>query len=421
MSACDPRAPTPDPRSEEHRRLLEEGEALLGGSMGLYYLPRQVAFVAREGRGARLWDVDGREYLDFMMGYGPLILGHAHPAVVKAVRRRAELGSHFYLMNREAIELARAVVEAVPGAERVRFVSSGTEATLVALRLARAFTGRAKILKFEGGFHGTHEWAAPRGAGVPEAVRGTVLEAPFNDLERTAELIAAHAGKLAAVIVEPLQRCIVPRAGFLEGLRELTLQHEVLLIFDEIVTGFRLACGGAQEYYGVRADLVCLGKILGGGYPLAAIAGRGDVLAKSDVRRQREPGFTPIGGTLSGNPLAAAAGLATLAELRREEVYDRLHALGERLRAGLEEIGRRRGVPLRAPGSGVVFQPLITEVEPVDAATLGQQDFKRSQLFGIGMIRRGLLLDRRVFVSTAHEEGDVDRALEVADEVVSAL
>ena len=410
-----------DHRSADHRRLLEEGETLLGGSMGLYYLPRQVAFVAREGRGARLYDEDGREYLDFMMGYGPLILGHAHPAVVEAVQRRAGLGSHFYLMSSEAIELARAVVEAVPGAERVRYVSTGTEATLVALRLARAFTGRSKVLKLAGGFHGTHEWAAPRNAGVPESVRGEVLEAPFNDLERTAELIATHAAELAAVIVEPLQRCIAPRPGFLEGLRALTREHDVLLIFDEVVTGFRLAYGGAQEYYGVTADLVCLGKILGGGYPLAALAGRADILAKSDISRQREPGFTPIGGTLSGNPLAATAGLATLAELRRPGLYERLHALGDRLRSGLEEIGRRRGIPLRAAGSGVVFQPLITEVEPIDAATLAQQDFKRGQRFGMGMIRRGVLLDRRVFVSTAHTEADVDRTLDVADQVLRVM
>jgi glutamate-1-semialdehyde 2,1-aminomutase len=339
--------------------------------------------------------------------------------VVEAVQRRAALGSHFYLVNAEAIELARAVIQAIPGAERVRYVSTGTEATLVALRLARAFTGRSKVLKFAGAFHGTHEWAAPTNAGVPASVRAEVLEAPFNDLERAAELIAGHAAELAAVIVEPLQRCIAPQPGFLEGLRAVTREHAVLLIFDEVVTGFRLAYGGAQEYYGVNADLVCLGKILGGGYPLAALAGRADVLAKSDIRRQREPGFTPIGGTLSGNPLAATAGLATLAELRRPGVYERLHGLGDRLRDGLEEIGRRRGIPLRAAGSSMVFQPLFSEVQPVDGATLLQQDFRRSQRFGLEMIRRGVLLDRRVFVSTAHTEADVDHALEVADEVLS--
>jgi glutamate-1-semialdehyde 2,1-aminomutase len=413
--------PAPDPRSDEHRRLLEAGETLMGGSMGLYYLPNSVAFVAAEGRGSRLYDVDGRELIDFMMGYGPLILGHAHPSVVEAVQRRAARGSHFYLLSREAVELAAAVAEAVPGAERVRFVGTGSEATLGAMRLARTFTGRSKVLVFDGAFHGTHDYAITSYGGVPPAVRGEVLKAPFNDLERAAELVAGHAGELAAVIVEPIQRCVPPQPGFLQGLRALTREHDVLLIFDDVVTGFRLAYGGAQAYYGVQADLTCLGKILGGGYPLAAVAGRADVIALCDVRRAGKSDYTPVSGTLSGNPLAAAAGLATLAELRRAGVYERLHALGDRLRHGLEEIGRRRGVPLRAAGHASVFAPIFSDFEPLDAAAVGKQDYRLAQRFGARMIRRGVLLDRRAFISTAHTASDIARALEVADEVMKQL
>jgi glutamate-1-semialdehyde 2,1-aminomutase len=425
MATPSPRpepSPTPaDARSAEHRRLLADGEALMGGSMGLYYLPPQVAFVAAEGRGARLYDVDGRELLDFMMGYGPLILGHAPPAVVAAVQRRAAAGSHFYLLSREAIALAAEVAAAVLGAERVRFVGTGSEATLAAMRLARAFSGRSKVLVFDGSFHGTHDYVIGDFGGIPPAVRAEVIRAPFNDLERTAELVAAHAAELAAVVVEPIQRCIPPRPELLPGLRALTREHDVLLIFDEIVTGFRLAYGGAQAHYGVQADLVCLGKILGGGYPLAAVAGRADVISRCDIRRAGQPDYTPVSGTLSGNPLAAAAGLATLAELRRDGVYERLAALGDRLRAGLEEIGRRRGVPLRAAGHAAMFAPIFSEVEPTDAATLAKQDHRLAQRFGARMIRRGVLLDRRVFVSTAHTDADVATALETADHVIATL
>ena len=402
--------------------LLGSAHRLLpGGSLGLFRLPDEVAFVARSGQGARLRDVEGREYLDFLQGYGPLILGHAHPAVVTAIQERAALGSHFYLLNDEAIRLADELVAAIPCAEQVRFCGSGSEATFFALRLARAFTRRSKVLTFEGAFHGTHDYAQPGTAGVPAALRDEVLSAPFNDLETAARLIAQHAGELAAVLVEPLQRCIPPRAGFLEGLRQASREHGVLLVLDEVVTGFRLAYGGAQEYYGVEADLACYGKIVGGGLPLAAVAGRAEVLALADVRRMRRPDYAMVGGTLAGNPLAAAAGLATLAELRRDGVYTRLHALGNRLRAGLEELGRRHGLPLQAGGEGPVFQPLITEVEPVDAVTQARADQLWTYRFGLEMVRRGVLLLRTAFPATVHDESDVDQALAVADEVLAAL
>jgi glutamate-1-semialdehyde 2,1-aminomutase len=402
--------------------LLASAHRLLpGGSLGLFRLPDEVAFVGRSGQGAWLTDVEGRRYLDFLQGYGPLILGHAHPAVVAAVQERVALGTHFYLLNDEAIRLAEALVAAIPCAEQVRFCGSGSEATFFALRLARAFTRRSKILSFEGAFHGTHDYAQPRTAGVPAVLRGEMLSAPFNDLETATSLIAQHAAELAAVLVEPLQRCIPPTPGFLAGLRQASREHGVLLVLDEVVTGFRLAYGGAQEYYGVEADLACYGKIVGGGLPLAAVAGRAEILQLADVRRMRRPDYAMVGGTLAGNPLAAAAGLATLAELRQPGLYERLHANGNRLRTGLEELGRRHGLPIRAGGEGPVFQPLITEVEPVDAASQAQADQLWTYRFGLEMVRRGVLLLRTVFPATVHGQAEVDQALTVADEVLAGL
>jgi glutamate-1-semialdehyde 2,1-aminomutase len=309
----------------------------------------------------------------------------------------------------------------MPGAEQVRFVGTGSEATFYALRLARSFTKRSKVMTLAGAFHGTNDYAVPGSNGVPPALRKEIIQAPFNDLESTGKLIAEHAGELAAVIAECPQRCIVPRPDFIRGLREITRQHEVLLIVDEVISGFRLAYGGAQERYGVQADLACYGKIVGGGYPLAAVVGRSEIMQLCDVRRQQAPGFTLVGGTLSGNPLTAAAGLATLAELRKPGTYERLHTLGRRLRDGLEEIGRRRGVPLRAAGEDTVFMPLITEVEPTDARSLAKSDGQRTYRFGIEMVKRGVLLTRTVFLATSHTEADIDRALEVADEVIAAM
>jgi glutamate-1-semialdehyde 2,1-aminomutase len=418
----EPAAPDFPPISETQRELLSEGEAaLVGGAVGLFRLPNEIAFVARRGAGARLFDADEREFLDFLLGYGPLILGHAHPAVVEAVQQRAASGAHFYLINEEAIRLAQAIRAAVPSVDLVRFVGTGSEATFYALRLARAYTQRNKILKFHGAFHGTHDYVNPAGAGVPPVLREEVLNARFNDLESVGALIAAHAGELAAVIVEPMQRCVPPKPGFLQGLRELTQQHRVVLIFDEVITGFRLAYGGAQAYYGVEADLTCFGKIVGGGYPLAAVGGPREIMTFCDVRRIREPRFASVGGTLGGNPLCAAAGLATLQALQQPDTYERLHALGNRLRSGLEALGEQHGLRVRAVGEGTVFQPLITTLETVNGQPQTRIDDRRTYRFGVEMAKRGVLLMRTVFLCTEHTEADIDRALEVADQVLPTL
>src|SRR5947208_9983389 len=314
--------------SEVERGLVEKAKRVLpGGTFGNF--PSEV--VIREGRGGRVWDEGGREYIDFLLGSGPMLVGHAHSEVTAAVQARIAQGTTFFANNRWGIELAAAIVEAVRCAEQVRFVSTGSEADLYAMRAARAFRKRDKILKFEGGYHGMSDYSlmslapkrpgnfpqpTPDSAGIPRSLRDEVLVAPFNDLEVVASLVREHKDELAAIIVEPFQRIIPPMAGFLEGLRKITAENGILLIFDEVVTGFRLAYGGAQEYYGVIPDLATYAKAIGGGYPLAAVCGRQDIMELTDPQGRERGTYSVLGGTLSGNSVAAAAGLATLEQLR---------------------------------------------------------------------------------------------------------
>src|SRR5713101_1186726 len=285
-------------RSPEESRLLEmAAQRLPGGVLGSSRFPDDLRFVVKRGRGSKLWDVSGREYIDYLLGSGPMILGHSHPAVVAAVRDQLENGTTYFMVNEPIIMLADELCRAVPCAEQVRFTSTGTEATFFALRAARAWRKRDKVMKFEGGYHGSHDYAlmssspkspkafpaaTPDSAGIPHVIDGEVLIAPYNDLATVEALLAVHADSLAAVIVEPFQRLLAPQAGFLPGLRALTARYQIPLIFDEVVTGFRFAYGGAQEYYGVVPDVCSLGKVIGGGFPLAAIAGRADIMAHFD-------------------------------------------------------------------------------------------------------------------------------------------
>src|SRR5215471_612531 len=276
--------------AHETELVAKASRYLAGGTLG--NLMEDV--ILARGRGSRVWDVSGNEYIDYLLGSGPMLVGHSHPEVVAAVREQVERGTTFFANNEHAILLAEEISKAMPCAEKVRFCSSGTEATLYAMRVARAFRRRDRILKFEGGYHGMHDYAVMSmsppasgafptpvadSAGVPQAVASTMLVAPFNDLETTAAIVDRHHDELAGVIVEPFQRVLAPRPGFLAGLRELTARYGIPLIFDEVVTSFRFAYGGAQEYYGVIPDLAAIGKIVGGGYPLAAVVGKAEVMA----------------------------------------------------------------------------------------------------------------------------------------------
>jgi glutamate-1-semialdehyde 2,1-aminomutase len=371
------------------------------GSLGEYNLPRELSVVLARGEGASVWDTDGRAYTDFTMGWGSVLLGHAHPAIVAAVRRQAGLGSNFASVSAPALELAEELARAVPCCERLRFCASGTEAAAYAVRLARAFTGRSRILKFEGAYHGANEIGTvslfprrlldfPRGeptsAGVTAGAVADILVAPYNDLRAAAAILEAHRRDLAGVIVEPLHRCTPPRPGFLEGLRELTAELGVLLIFDETVTGFRLAYGGAQEYYGVRPDLATFGKALGGGAPIGAVAGRADVLdlvAENRLGEDRYVWFASSGG---GNPVSAAAALATLAELRKPGTYPRLFALGESLRSGLRAALTDEGVTAHVQGLGPLAAVVFTDREVVDYRSAFASDRTRARAFLLAWI-----------------------------------
>ena len=402
------------------------------GSPGEYNLPRELTIVLARGEGATVWDTDGRAFTDFTMGWGSVLLGHAHPAIVEAVRRRAALGSNFAYLTDVALELAEELSRAVPCAERLRFCAFGTEATGYAVRLARAHTGRSRVLKFEGAYHGANAvgtvslfprrlLAFPRGeptsAGVTADAVSDVLVAPYNDLAATVAILAAHRDQVAAVIVEPLHRCTPPRPGFLAGLRELTSELGMLLIFDETVTGFRLAYGGAQEYYGVRPDLATLGKALGGGYPLGVVAGRADVLDLVREDRLGEDRYVWFASSVGGNPVSATAALATLAELRRPETYPRLFALGQALRSGLVSVLKEEGVAAQVQGDGPLAAVVFTDREVVDYRTAFDSDRERARAFLLGLFRRGIFLNpmsTKLYLSLAHTEEDVGRFLYTA-------
>ena len=422
----------------DQKNLLERAARVLpGGVLGSHRSGPGLEFVVREGRGGYLFDVNGRRYLDYHLGSGPMLLGHAHPAVVEAVRRQMERGTSYMLLNEPSIELAEELVRAVPCAEQVRYTSSGSEATFFALRVARAFRKREKVMKFEGGFHGSHDYAlmsvVPRSpkafpapmsdsAGIPHAIEGEVLIAPYNDLATTEALIAAHHEELGAVIIEPYQRTIVPAPGFLEGLRKVTKRYEVPLVFDEIVTGFRFAYGGAQEYYGVVPDVAAFGKVVAGGFPLACVAGARAIMRHFDAALEGTPEYVWQAGTFNGNAIACAAGLATLAELRKPGTYERLFRTGTRLREGLAAAARKHGVAAQVSGEPPVFDIFFTDRPILDYRATLSADRDLIKRFNQELVRRAVVKAvNKIYVSLAHTDADVDETLGIFDEVLAVL
>ena len=432
--------PATAPGTVEQARLLDQADRVLpGGGLGMFALPREVDLVIRSGSGGHVTDIAGRDYVDYHLGSGPALLGHAHPAIVDAVQRQLHKGSTYYFLNEPAIELASRMVDAIPCAEHLQFAGSGSEATLYALRLARAATGREKILKFEGGWHGMNEYALwgttpsvpssyphalPDSAGIPGAIADEVLVAPFNDVSRATELIEKHAGQLAAVIIEPLQRVLRPVPGFLEAVRELTTRHGIVLIFDEIVTGFRIAWGGAQELYGTIPDLATYGKAMSGGFPMAAIVGSRDLLRYVDPRRTTPRERVWAGGTLNGNPISAAAGVASLEVLSQPGVYEHLHELGRALRRGIHDLAGRHGFAVQALGEDAVFGVRFMDNEaPTSWADLLAADKELGLRWSIELIKRGILVNpnEKFYVSTEHTREDVERTLEAIDDSFAAM
>ena len=393
--------------------------------------------IIREGRGSRVWDEDGNEYIDYLIGSGPMIVGHNHPEVTAAVQAQLQLGTTFFANNRQGVELAQAIIDAVPCAEKVRYASTGSEADAFAMRLVRAFTGRDKILKFEGGYHGYSDYglmsttpkkpgntvhAIPDSAGIPRNVADNMVVAPYNDTAAVESLIREHKGQIAAVFMEPFQRIIPPRPGFLEDMREITRKNDMLLVFDEVVTGFRLGYGGAQEYYGVVPDVCTLGKAIGGGFPLSAIAGRDDIMAMFDRTRSGADRFVPQVGTLSGNPIAAAAGIATLEILKRPESFKTLFATGERLKNGLAERLARSGIEGQVVGVPTLFDVVFAGGEVRNYRDTLRGDAARMAQFNTLLRERGILKgENKYYISLTLTEADIQQTLDAWDDALAVM
>ena len=419
--------------AEVERELVDIARRVLPGG-GFGNVSHEI--IIAEGHAGRVRDVAGREYIDYMMGSGPMILGHAHPEVMDTVRETMAEGTTFFANNEDGVRLAGDIVDAVACAEQVRFVSTGSEAGFFAMRLARAHTGRDKVLKFEGGYHGMSDYGLmslsprragnfprpiPDSAGIPACVQDLMLVAPFNDLETVASLVREHGNDLAAIIVEPFQRLLAPAPGFLEGLRALASDNGVLLIFDEVVTGFRFGYGGAQAHYGVTPDICTLGKAIGGGFPLAAIAASRAIMAHFDKSAVAEDRFMMQVGTLSGNPVAAAAGRKTLEILRRPGTYERIFATGRALMDGFADILAAERVDARVVGAEPMFDVVFTD-RPVHDYRSALSDPLTLRRYNALMRERGILKgDNKFYVSAAHTEEDVRLTCDAFAETIALL
>lgn len=381
-----------------------------------------------QARGAKIYDADGQVYIDYVCSWGPMILGHAHPQVRQVMTKALAKGWSYGAATELEVHLAQLISKAIPSMEMIRLVSSGTEATMSAIRLARGFTGRDKIIKFEGCYHGhgdsflvkagsgTITFGIPDSAGIPKAIAETTLVAPYNDLESVRQLFDQNPSQIAAVIVEPVagnMGVVLPKEGFLKGLEEICHEHGALLIFDEVISGFRASFGGVQQLYGIKPDLTCLGKIIGGGMPVGAYGGRRDIMEK----------IAPLGpvyqaGTLSGNPVAMTCGLATLKILQDKKIYKRINKLTDDLCQGLAEIADRKGVPCRINKFSSMFTLFFTEEEVFDYASAKKADTKKYAQFFQKMLKGGIWLPpsqfEACFVSFAHTEKEIAQTLKAA-------
>ncbi len=416
-------------RTDKEKKLVEKAfKYLPGGSLGNVVMEKEEAFLIARGKGSRVWDVSGNEYIDYMLGSGPQFLGHAHPEVVAAVKEALDTGLTFFHTSEASVKIAEEIVDAVPCAEQVRFTTSGSDADFQALRIARAFRKRDRVLKFEGGYHGHADavlaaagsgvatLGIPGTAGVPRGAVADTIVVPYNDLELTEAVFAQYAGEIAALLVEPVAAnmgMVLPQPGFLQGLRELTDRHGSVLIFDEVITGFRVALGGAQAHFGVLPDLSCFGKVIGGGLPVGAYGGR-----RSLMQRVAPEGEIFQAGTLSGNPLATAAGLAVLDLLAHEDVYPALERSSRELVDGLLGLAAEAGVPLTAHALGGLFGFFFHPGPVRNYADATKADARRYKAFFHGMLEQGVYLApspyEASFVTTAHGPDEVAETLEAA-------
>jgi glutamate-1-semialdehyde 2,1-aminomutase len=409
------------------------------GSNGEFNLPPEFATVITRGDGYELWTADGRRMIDFSMGWGSALVGHARVEVANAVAAQVRSGMNFAYVTEQSLMLAEEIVRLSPACDRVRFCASGTEATMYCLRLARAFTGRPKVLRFEGAYHGAHDVgvcslfppeSVPRctakssSAGVSPDSESNTLIAPFNDLEATQAIVNRYQEKLAAVIVEPLQRCVPPRPGFLQGLRDITKSCGAQLVFDEVVTGFRLAYGGAQEYYGVIPDLVAYGKALGGGMPIGAFGGRAEILNLVREDRMGSDSFVWTASTLGGNPVSAAAANAALRIFRHSTCYPTLRHLGELLRTGIRRVLSDRGITAAVLGDGPLTQIAFTDVEVRDYRSSRHRDSSLARRIMLELFSRGVFLNpmgTKLYLSLAHDEAVCEEFCDILADALDAI
>jgi glutamate-1-semialdehyde 2,1-aminomutase len=420
--------------SHSQRELFEIADRVLPGSgLGSYSLADDIRLIYSHGRGSRLWDVDGNEYIDYVGGAGALILGHSHPSVVEASKAQLDRGAHMFgSLNDVAVMLAQRLVDDIPCAEKIAYATTGSEATAYAMRLARAFTGRSKILKFEGAYHGNHDYAivstfpkqtgdypqgAPDSYGQPQETVSTMLVCPYNDLATLRKIVAEHHADIAAIFAEPVQRIIPAEPEFLHGIRQICDQYDILFILDEVVTGFRLGYGGAQQWYDVKPDLSTHGKVVGGGGPLSCIAGRADVISLSDPRLKGQQGYTYFNGTLHGNPVAAAATMAMLDELGKPGVYERMNGFADDLCQQTQKILDRHQVPAIAENTGSLWQILFMDKTPRNQAEILASDQAAMRRLDSQLMKQGqyLLPGVRRFVSTVHTEEDLEQSLRGLD------
>jgi glutamate-1-semialdehyde 2,1-aminomutase len=382
----------------------------------------------QKAKGSKIYDVDGNAFIDYVLSWGPMILGHAHPSVVKALKTAVDKGTSFGAPTALEVELARQVIALYPSMEKIRMVNSGTEATMSAIRAARAFTGRDKVVKFEGCYHGHADgllvkagsgaatFGIPDSPGVPVSYAKNTLTLPFNDIKSFKALLTKQWKSIACVIVEPVVGnigCVLPRTGFLETLRSETEKHGIVLIFDEVMTGFRVSHGGAQAYYGIRPDMTCLGKVIGGGLPVGAYGGKKEIMS-----RIAPEGPVYQAGTLSGNPLAMTAGIETLRVLAGRGVYDRLEKTMRLLDNGLQDAAKRAGVRTRFYRAGTMFCTYFTDRDVVDYRSAKTADTARYSRFFMKMLEQGVYLApsqfEAGFLSLAHSESDIDKTVAAA-------
>ncbi|MEO0891894.1 MAG: aminotransferase class III-fold pyridoxal phosphate-dependent enzyme [Pseudomonadota bacterium] len=413
---------------------IERAKAVLpGGGFGNF---DPSVFIAR-GEGSHVWDHDGHEMIDYLIGSGPMLLGHGHPEVMEVIFEQLPKGQTFFANNTLAIELAEEICRAVPCAEQLRYVSSGGEADMYAIRAARAFTGRDKIVKFEGGYHGmsaeaqmslaparmvNFPQAVPDSAGIPQSVADEMLIAPFNDVDYIRSLLAEFGDQVAGMIVEPLQRIIPPLPGFLQLLREEADKYGIVLIFDEVVTGFRFSYGGAQELYGVTPDLATLGKVIGGGFPLAAIVGRRDIMDHFDKAVVGADKWLMQLGTLSGNPVAAAAGLKSLEILRRDGQYEALRRTGQRLMSAATEALNNHGISHSVAGDPTLFELVFTNRDVRNYRDVLQSDTRAAVRFNEVLRGEGLFKSPgKTYPCLALTEADLAQTKEAYELAAKAL